>query len=180
MCWSLRHVLSTEGPCRPHGGPRPAGRVCPGDVFPAPGPGPRPGEGLPEIVPEGRLYERGPRFFWARRSRFGWPRFASHARSAFTLPLPGGLSPRPLAIAALPLAFISKSGLALHHLVDGAGGRLLRLAVCRLAWGFPGLPPSACSLKGPFEPTGRLSMTPGFAMVAATVSRSSLCLAAPW
>jgi hypothetical protein len=19
MCWSLRHVLSTEGPCRPHG-----------------------------------------------------------------------------------------------------------------------------------------------------------------
>ena len=35
MCWSLRHVLSTEGPCRPHGRPRTAGRVCPGDVFPA-------------------------------------------------------------------------------------------------------------------------------------------------
>jgi len=39
---------------------------------------------------------------------------------------------------------------------------------------------SACSLKGPFEPTGRLSMTPGFAMVAATTSGSSLSFAAPW
>jgi hypothetical protein len=33
MCWSLRHVLSTEGPCRPHGRPRTAGRVCLRETF---------------------------------------------------------------------------------------------------------------------------------------------------
>jgi hypothetical protein len=35
MCRSLRHVLSTEGPRRPDGGPRTARRVRPGNVFPA-------------------------------------------------------------------------------------------------------------------------------------------------
>jgi hypothetical protein len=33
MCWGLRHVLSTEGPCRPYGRPQTAGRVRTGDVF---------------------------------------------------------------------------------------------------------------------------------------------------
>src|SRR5258708_5040042 len=33
MCWSLRHVRSTEEPCRPHGGA--AGRVRPRDIFAA-------------------------------------------------------------------------------------------------------------------------------------------------
>jgi hypothetical protein len=39
---------------------------------------------------------------------------------------------------------------------------------------------SACSLKGPLEPTGRFRTTPGTAMVAAITSGSSLCLAASW
>jgi hypothetical protein len=36
------------------------------------------------------------------------------------------------------------------------------------------------ALKGPFDPTGRLRMTPGLDMVAATTSGWSLCFAAPW
>nr|GAJ35005.1 hypothetical protein BDOA9_0142040 [Bradyrhizobium sp. DOA9] len=39
---------------------------------------------------------------------------------------------------------------------------------------------SALSVNGPSEPTGRLSTTPGFAMVAATTSGSSVSFAAPW
>ncbi len=39
---------------------------------------------------------------------------------------------------------------------------------------------SACSLKGPLDPTGRLSTTPGFAIVAATISGSSVSFATPW
>jgi hypothetical protein len=39
---------------------------------------------------------------------------------------------------------------------------------------------SASSPKGPSDPTGRLRTTPGFAMVAAMTSGSSLSLAAPW
>ena len=39
---------------------------------------------------------------------------------------------------------------------------------------------SACSAKRPFDPAGRLSTTPGFDMVAATTSGSSVSLAAPW
>jgi hypothetical protein len=37
----------------------------------------------------------------------------------------------------------------------------------------------ACSRKGPSDPTGRLKMTPGFNMVAATTSGSSLSFATP-
>ena len=104
----------------------------------------------------------------------------------FALFLPGGLFPRPLAIAALLLPFVGDSGLLLRRLVGRPGGCLLRFAAGRLALDgramarprFVGS--SACSLKGPFEPTGRLSTTPGFAEVAATTSGSSLCLAAPW
>lgn len=39
---------------------------------------------------------------------------------------------------------------------------------------------SACSAKGPLDPAGRFSTTPGFAMVAATMSGSSVSLACPW
>ena len=39
---------------------------------------------------------------------------------------------------------------------------------------------SACSPKGPSDPTGRLRTTPGFAMVAAMTSRSWLSFATPW
>jgi hypothetical protein len=38
----------------------------------------------------------------------------------------------------------------------------------------------ASSLKGPSEPTGRLRTTPGFAMVAATMSGRSVSFATPW
>jgi hypothetical protein len=38
---------------------------------------------------------------------------------------------------------------------------------------------SACSLNGPFDPTGRLRMTPGFRMVAAMTSGSSTSFATP-
>jgi hypothetical protein len=48
MCWSLRHALSTEGPCRPHGGA--AGRVRARDIFAASRTSPRQGEGLSGIV----------------------------------------------------------------------------------------------------------------------------------
>jgi hypothetical protein len=54
---------------------------------------------------------------------------------------------------------------------------------------FPGLPFAAfrdrcvgrlaCSLKGPFDPTGCLRTTPGFDIVAATTSGSSTCFATP-
>ena len=39
---------------------------------------------------------------------------------------------------------------------------------------------SACSAKGPLDPAGRFSTTPGFAIVAATTSGSSVSLACPW
>jgi hypothetical protein len=38
---------------------------------------------------------------------------------------------------------------------------------------------SACSLNAPFEPTGRRSTTPGWAIVAATILGSSETLAKP-
>ena len=106
----------------------------------------------------------------------------------FALFLPGGLFPRPLAIAALLLPFVGDSGLLLRRLVGRPGGCLLRFAAGGLRAALDGramasprfVGSSACSLKAPFEPTGRLSTTPGFAMVAATTSGSSLCLAAPW
>ena len=106
---------------------------------------------------------------------------------AFTLLLPGGLFPRPFTLAPLLLPFEGESGLSLRRLVDGAGGRLLRLWAFRLAGGFRRSSPpprsvgsSACSPKDPSDPTGRLRTTPGFAMVAAMTSGSSLSFAAPW
>jgi predicted lysophospholipase L1 biosynthesis ABC-type transport system permease subunit len=47
---------------------------------------------------------------------------------AFALFLPGGLFPRPLAIAALLLPFVGDSGLLLRRLVGRPGGCLLRFA----------------------------------------------------
>lgn len=54
----------------------------------------------------------------------------------FALFLPGGLFPRPLAIAALLLAFVGDKGLLLRCLVGRPGGCLLRFAAGRLSGGF--------------------------------------------
>jgi len=55
---------------------------------------------------------------------------------ARALHLPGGVLPRPLALAALPLPFVFESGLPLRRLVNGAGGWLFRLLAARLAGRF--------------------------------------------
>jgi hypothetical protein len=107
---------------------------------------------------------------------------------AVALFLSGGVFPRLLAIAALLLPFVGASRLPLRRLVGrpeavffGVRPAGLRGALDGRAIASPRfVGSSACSLKGLFEPTGRLSMMPGFAMVAATTSGSSLCLAAPW
>ena len=43
----------------------------------------------------------------------------------------------------------------------------------------PGLA-QAAEAEGPFDPTGRLRTTPGFAMVAATIAGSRVSFANPW
>src|SRR5207248_9728417 len=56
--------------------------------------------------------------------------------TAFTLLLSGGLFLRPFKLAAPLLPFVGESSLPLRSLVDGAGGRLLRLWALRLAGNF--------------------------------------------
>ena len=106
--------------------------------------------------------------------------------TAFTVLLLGGLFARPFALSPLLLLFEGESGLSLRRLVDGARGRLLCFLPFDLRAAFVGPGPprsvgsSACSPKDPADPTGRLSTTPGFAMVAAMMSGSTLSFAAPW
>jgi hypothetical protein len=117
-------------------------------------------------------------------------RLVDRLLTAFTVLLPGGLFLRPFKLAALLFPFVVESGLSLRSLVDGAGGRLLRLTAlrpCGLRAAFVGLLPSprlvgnsACSPNDPSDPTGRLRTTPGFFMAAAMTSGSSLSFAAPW
>lgn len=94
---------------------------------------------------------------------------------------------RAFALAALLLLLESERGLSVGRVVGGLLRMLLRLAAQRLAGSgllrsalARSVGSSACSLKGPLEPTGRFSTTPGAVMVAAMTSGSSLCFAAPW
>jgi hypothetical protein len=133
-----------------------------------------------------------------RRSRNSPPAMPRQARPAraclgdglqptLTIVLPGGLLPRPLAIAERLLPFVVESRLPLRRLVDGSGGGLLRFTALRLARGFRrfvGVAQISGQFgmldKGSVGPTERLRTTPGFAMVAAMTTGSWLSLAAPW
>jgi hypothetical protein len=106
---------------------------------------------------------------------------------AFTVLLIGGLFPRLLTLAALLLPFEGETSLPLRRLLDRPEGRLLRLTDFRLAGGFCRSFAVAqiggqvgMLAKDPSDPTERLRTTPGFAMVAAMTSESSLSFAAPW
>jgi hypothetical protein len=98
-----------------------------------------------------------------------------------------GLFLRAFALAAFLLLLESERGLPVGRLVRSPLKLLLRLRLTDLPPAFFEMSPpmrsvgsSACSLKGPLEPTGRFRTTPGAAMVAAMTSGSSLCFAAPW
>jgi hypothetical protein len=85
------------------------------------------------------------------------------------------------------LPFVGDRRLPSAALSMGGGEAFLGSRPCDLRAAFAGLSvsprlvgSSACSLKDPSDPIGRLRTTPGFAMVAAITFGSSLSFAAPW
>ena len=87
-----------------------------------------------------------------------------------------------LGITLLLLALEGRGGLACRLIADLRSRFLFRqrtAAFSRPRSSAKSVGNPACSVKRPVEPAGRLSTTPGFAMVAATTSGSSLSAAKP-
>jgi hypothetical protein len=103
----------------------------------------------------------------------------------FAISFPGGLFAAALGLAALPLLLEfggGLSGVPLAYLRRRLLGRLGAMS-------FPLPPLNGGSQVGreirvlaeaPLDPAGRFSTTPGFDIVAATTSGSSVSLATPW
>jgi hypothetical protein len=90
----------------------------------------------------------------------------------------------PLLVSALLLLFSNASAALRAALLSilAAGGFfdfVPRLADLPFTSGDKSVGKWACSLNGPFDPTGRLRMTPGFDMAAAMTSGSLLSFATP-
>jgi hypothetical protein len=112
-------------------------------------------------------------------------RFGSRLLTPLAILFSGGLLAPALGIAPPLFALEFGGGLLGVLLADLGAGRLFGSGG-RLFFGLPpvSLTPrsedkSACSAKRPFDPAGRLSTTPGFEIVAATTSGSSVSFATP-